>query len=43
VSLCKKKKAVAYSLSQLIKRELNYPTRDVELSIVEHEVLSSWT
>jgi hypothetical protein len=43
VSLCKKKKVVAYSLSQLRKRELNYPTHDVELSIIEHEVLSSWT
>ena len=31
-----RRKVVAYSLSQLRKRELDYPTYYVELSIVEH-------
>ena len=37
VSLYKRKKVVAYSLSQVGKRGLDYPTYyDLELSIMEH-------
>ena len=37
VSLCKKKNIVPCSLSQLRKRELNYLTSYLKLTIVEHE------
>ena len=34
------RKVVVYALSQL--SELGYLTHDVEVSIVQHEILSSW-